>query len=133
MEKKDNQLIIKGNAHGSIRISEEVVKIIAGLAATEVPGVAGMSGGLAGGIVEKLGKKNLSRGVKAEVGEKEAMIDIYVIIDYGAQIQEVALQIQNSVKNAVESMTGLKVLDVNVNVQGISFGSENKEDDGRVK
>lgn len=133
MENKENQLVIKGDEQGSIKISEDVVKIIAGLAATEVAGVAGMSGGIAGGIAEKLGRKNLSKGVKAEVGEKEATIDIYVIMDYGAHIQEVASQIQSNVKNAVESMTGLKVLEVNVNVQGVSFGPENKEEDGRVK
>lgn len=133
MENKENQLVIKGDEQGSIKISEDVVKIIAGLAATEVAGVAGMSGGIAGGIAEKLGRKNLSKGVKAEVGEKEAAIDIYVIMDYGAHIQEVASQIQSNVKNAVESMTGLKVLEVNVNVQGVSFGPENKEEDGRVK
>jgi len=133
MESKDNHLVLKGNSHGSIRISDDVVKIIAGLAATEVSGVSGMSGGIAGGIVEKLGRKNLSRGVKAEVGEKEAAIDIYVIVDYGSPIQEVASQIQSNVKNAVESMTGLKVLEVNVNVQGVSFGSEVKEEESRVK
>lgn len=133
MEKKDDQLIIQGNGHGSIRISEDVVKIIAGLAATEVAGVAGMSGGIAGGIAEKLGRKNLSKGVKADVGEKEAAIDIFVIIDYGAKIQEVASKIQSNVKDAVERMTGLKVLEVNVNVQGVSFGPENKEEEGRVK
>lgn len=130
---ENNQLVIKGNAHGSIKISDEVVKIIAGLAATEVPGVSGMSGGLAGGIAEKLGRKNLSKGIKAEVEEKETSIDVYVIVDYGAYIQEVASQIQTRVKNAVESMTGLKVIDINVNIQGVSFGPENKEEDGRVK
>jgi len=132
-ERKDNQLIIQGNGQGSIRISEDVVKIIAGLAASEVPGVAAMSGGIAGGIAEKLGRKNLSKGVKADVGEKEAAIDIFVILDYGAQIQKVASEIQTGVKNAVENMTGLKVLEVNVNVQDVSFGTENKEEDGRVK
>jgi len=132
-ERKDNQLIIQGNGQGSIRISEDVVKIIAGLAASEVPGVAAMSGGIAGGIAEKLGRKNLSKGVKAEVGEKEATIDIFVILEYGAQIPKVASEIQVGVKNAVENMTGLKVLEVNVNVQDVSFGPENKEEDGRVK
>ena len=133
MEKKDNEFIVKGGEQGTIKISEEVVSIIAGMAASEVAGVAGMSGGLAGGLAEKLGRKNLSKGVKAEVGEKEATIDIFVIVDYGAHIQEVAHQVQTSVRNAVESMTGLKVLQVNVNVQGVSFGPENKEEDGRVK
>lgn len=130
---KDNDLIIKNGDQGTIKISEDVVTIIAGLAASEVAGVAGMSGGLAGGLAEKLGRKNLSKGVKAEVGEKEATIDIFIIVDYGAHIQEVAHQVQTSVKNAVESMTGLKVLQVNVSVQGVSFDSENKDDDGRVK
>ncbi len=132
MEKGENQLII-GGSQGSIKISEDVVKIIAGLATTEVKGVAGMSGGLAGGIAEMLGRKNLSKGVKAEVGEKETAIDIYVIVEYGSNIQEVATQIQNNVKNAVESMTGLKVKEVNVNIQGVSFGQESKEEEGRVK
>ncbi|MCL6560102.1 MAG: Asp23/Gls24 family envelope stress response protein [Firmicutes bacterium] len=133
MENKEDSFVFKDDGQGSIKISDDVVNIIAGLAATEVPGVAGMSGGIAGGIAEKLGRKNLSKGVKAEVGEKEAAIDISVIVDYGAQIHEVASQIQSSVIKAVESMTGLKVLEVNVNVQGVSFGSENKEEEGRVK
>jgi uncharacterized alkaline shock family protein YloU len=133
LEDQINQLILKGSDAGSIKISDDVVKIIAGIAAMEVQGVSGMSGGIAGGIAEKLGRKNLSRGVKAEVGEKEATIDIFVIIEYGVPIKDVAYQIQKKVKNAVESMTGLRVLEVNVNVQGVSFGSENKEEDGRIK
>jgi len=133
LENKENHLVIKGDSRGSVRISEDVVKIIAGLAATEVPGVAGMSGGIAGGIAEKLGRKNLSKGVKADVGEKEAAIEISIIVDYGVQVQEVASQIQANVKRAVENMTGLKVLQVNVNVQGVSLGPENKEEESRVK
>ena len=133
MEIKDSDLVINAGEQGAIKISEDVVTIIAGLAASEVAVVAGMSGGLAGGLAEKLGRKNLSKGVKAEVGEKEATIDIFIIVDYGAHIQEVAHQVQKSVRSAVESMTGLKVLQVNVNVQGVSFGSENKDEDGRVK
>lgn len=127
MDDNGNQVIIDEGGSGTIKISEDVVKIIAGLAATEVEGVFGMSGGLAGGIAEKLGHKNMSKGVKAEVGEKEATIDLHVIVEYGCRIQEVAYQIQTKVRNAVESMTGLKVSGVNVNVQGVSFGPENKE------
>ena len=119
---------------GSIRIADEVVKIIAGLAATEVPGVAGMSGGIAGGIAEMLGRKNLSKGVKVDVGEKEAAVDIFVIVDYSARIPEVASQIQQKVKKAVQEMTGLNVVEVSVNVQGVSFGgSEAKEEEQRTK
>lgn len=133
MEENGKHVVIDGNGAGTIKISEDVVKIIAGLAATEITGVAGMSGGLAGGIAEKLGRKNMTKGVKAEVGAKEATIDISVIIEYGARIQEVAYQIQTKVKSTVESMTGLKVLGVNVNVQGVSFGAEGKEEEGKLK
>lgn len=133
MDDQTNQLIIKGSDNGSIKISDDVVKIIAGMAAMEIQGVSGMSGGIVGGIAEKLGRKNLSRGVKADVSERDATIDIFVIVEYGAPIKDVASQIQTKVKNAVEGMTGLKVLEINVNVQGVSFGPENKEEDGRIK
>ena len=118
---------------GSIRISDEVVKVIAGLAAIEIKGVAGMSGGLVGGIAEMLGRKNLSKGIKVEVGEKEAAVDLYVIIDYGIRIPDVAAQIQENVKKAIERMTGLVVVEVNVNVQGVAFASESKEEEHRVR
>ncbi len=106
---------------GTVKISEEVVAIISGVAATEVPGVAGMSGGIAGGIAEILGRKNLSKGVKVEVGEKEAAIDLYIIVDYGARIPEVAWDIQEKVKTTVQNMTGLNVVEVNIHVQGVNF------------
>ncbi|HAU31612.1 MAG TPA: Asp23/Gls24 family envelope stress response protein [Desulfotomaculum sp.] len=118
---------------GSIRIADEVVRIIAGLAATEVQGVTGMSGGLAGGIAEILGRKNLSKGVKVEVGEKEAAVDIYVIVDYGAKIPDIASQIQQKVRKAVNDMTGLNVKVVNIHIQGVSFSGSDKEDEQRTK
>lgn len=106
---------------GDVRISEEVVAIIASVAAMEVEGVAGMSGGIAGGIAEILGRKNLSKGVKVEVGEKEAAIDVYVIIEYGSRIPEVSWNVQEKVKQRVEAMTGLNVVEVNIHIQGIDF------------
>lgn len=106
---------------GAVRIANEVVGIIAGLSATEVQGVAGMSGGIAGGIAEMLGKKNLSKGVKVEVGEKECAVDLYVIVNYGVEIPAVAWQIQENVKRAIETMTGLHVIEVNVHVLGVHF------------
>lgn len=118
---------------GSIRIADDVVKVIAGLAAMEIKGVAGMSGGFAGGIAELLGRKNLSKGIKVEVGEKEAAIDLSVILDYGVRIPDVAAQIQESVKNAVERMTGLVVVEANINVQGVAFASESREEEHRVR
>jgi uncharacterized alkaline shock family protein YloU len=118
---------------GTIKIADDVVKVVAGLAAMDIKGVAGMSGGFAGGIAELLGRKNLSRGIKVEVGEKEAAIDLSVIIDYGVRIPDVAAQIQESVKSAVERMTGLVVVEANVNVQGVAFAAETKEEEYRVK
>ncbi len=129
MEEENNIL----DDYGSVKISEEVVAIIAGIAATDVPGVAGMSGGIAGGIAEILGRKNLSKGVKVEVGEKEAAIDLYIIVEFGARIPEVAWDIQDKVKNAVQSMTGLNVVEVNIHVQGVNFDKEIKKETESTK
>lgn len=105
---------------GSVKIADEVISIVAGLAATEVPGVAGMSGGLAGGIAELLGKKNFSKGVKVIVTGKKVTVEIYVIIEYGISIPEVAIEVQEKVKSAVENMTGFEVAAVDIHVQGIA-------------
>jgi len=104
-----------------IKISSDVVSVIAGVAVSEVPGVYGMAGGFAGGFAEVLsGKKNLSKGIKVEVGEKEVKIDVNIIVEYGVRIPDVAFEIQNRVKKAVETMTGLKVVEVNIHVQGVN-------------
>jgi uncharacterized alkaline shock family protein YloU len=117
----------------SLKISDEVVATIAGIAATEVEGVAGMSGGLVGGITEMLGKKSFSRGARVEVGEKETAIDLYVVVEYGVRIPEVAQRVQENVKRAVESMTGLDVVQVNVHIQGVAFHHEAKDEEVRVR
>lgn len=124
--------IVQGNdvEIGNVKISEEVVAIIAGVAAMDVPGVAGMSGGIAGGIAEILGRKNLSKGVKVEVGEKEAAIDLYIIVEYGCRIPDVSWDIQEKVKNAVETMTGLDVIEINIHVQGVNIEKESKKEPG---
>ena len=111
-----------------IKISNDVVAVIAGIAVSEVQGVAGMSGGFAGGISEVLsGKKNLSKGIKVEANEKEVKIDVNIIVEYGSRIPDVAFEIQNRVKKSVENMTGLKVEEVNVHVQGVK--TERDEED----
>ena len=135
MEKETAVKAVKNaNSLGTIRIADEVVSIIAGLAATEVDGIAGMSGGLVGGIAEMLGRKNFAKGVKVEVGEKEAAADLYVIVKYGVRIPDVALAVQENVKQAIETMTGLSVVEVNVHVQGVGFPeTEHKEDEVRVR
>ena len=125
MEENNNQEVqneenIINEAEG-IKISNDVVAVIAGVAVSEVPGVYGMSGGFAGGISEVLkGKKNLAKGIKVEATEKSAKIDVNIIVEYGSRIPDVAYEIQNRVKKAVENMTGLKVTEVNVNVQGVN-------------
>jgi uncharacterized alkaline shock family protein YloU len=133
MEKELQEQAIQ-TEEGTVKIADEVVAIIAGLAAAEVKGVAGMSGGIVGGIAEFVGKKNLSKGVKVEVGEKEAAVDVYVIVDFGVRIPEVAHEIQRNIKKSIESMTGLAVVEINVHIQGVSLPNEGKEmDNYRVK
>lgn len=121
------------NALGTIRIADEVVSIIAGLAATEVEGVAGMSGGIAGGIAEILGRKNFSKGVKVEVGRKRSSYWFYIIVKYGVRIPDIALNVQEAVKAAIENMTGLSTVEVNVHVQGVGFPEDVKTEEVRVR
>ena len=104
-----------------IQISNDVVAVIAGVAVSEVAGVSGMSGGFAGGITEVLsGKKNLAKGIKVDIDGTTTKIDVNIIVEYGSRIPDVAYEIQNRVKKAVESMTGLTVEEVNVHVQGVN-------------
>ena len=126
----EKEIVHKDNSLGSIRIADEVVSIIAGLAATEVEGIAGMSGGIA----EMLGRRKFAKGVKVEVGEKEAAVDLYIIVKYGVRIPDVALAVQENVKQAIETMTGLSVVEVNIHVQGVGFPEdENKPEEVRVR
>ncbi|WP_270170464.1 Asp23/Gls24 family envelope stress response protein [Paenibacillus sp. SYP-B4298] len=111
---------------GTIQIAPEVIEVIAGLATIEVQGVAGMSGGLAGGIAELLGRKNLSKGVKVEVGQREAAVDVSIIVEYGNRIPEIAAEIQRNVKRSIEMMTGLHVVEVNVHIHDVHFKSAEK-------
>ena len=116
-----------------IQISSDVVAVIAGVAVSEVQGVSGMSGGFAGGITEVLsGKKNLAKGIKVDIDENTAKIDVNIIVEYGSRIPDVAFEIQNRVKKSVENMTGLKVEEVNVHVQGVNTDAvmnEKEEED----
>ena len=124
---KEEITINQGEAN--IQISDDVVAVIAGMAASEVQGVAEMAGGFAGGITEVLsGKKNMAKGIKVEIQEKETKIDVNIIVEYGARIPDVAFEIQKRVKKSVENMTGLNVSEVNVHVQGVSTRSEEKKE-----
>ncbi|MBR6688522.1 MAG: Asp23/Gls24 family envelope stress response protein [Clostridia bacterium] len=109
----------------NLTISEDVIGIIAGLAAAEVEGVSGMTLGFVDGINQILGSnKKYAKGVKVELDGNEVVINLYVIVKYGVKIPEVAFSIQTSVKNSVEGMTGLKVKSVNINVHGVTFDND---------
>ncbi len=118
---------IKLDKYGNVKIADDVVAVIAEIAAREVQGVYSMSGGIADSITEILGKRNPSKGVKVEVGEKEAAIDLYIVVDYGVRIPDVSWQIQENVKKAVETMTGLSVVEVNIHIQGVNLEKDIKE------
>ena len=109
---------------GEVRISTDVIVVIAHTTATETEGVAGMSAGIADNISQVLGRKGASKGVKVELSEQETSIDLFLIVNYGARIPDVAWRVQERVKAAVETMTGLNVKAINIHVQGVSF--ENK-------
>lgn len=129
VENVNEEALVEAENNNGIKISDDVVAVIAGVAVSEVPGVYGMAGGFAGGIGEVLsGKKNLSKGIKVEVGEKETKIDVNIIVEYGTRIPDVAYEIQNRVKKAVETMTGLKVVETNVHVQGVNTDNQGIEE-----
>ena len=108
------------NGEGQISFADDVVAVIAGLAAIEIDGVVAMSGGVADGIAEMLGRKNLTRGVKVEVGSSEAAIDLDLIARYGACIPEVARKVQENVKTAVQNMTNVTVSRVDLVIAGLA-------------
>ena len=119
---KIEEISVEGN--DTVKIANEAVATYAGIAVSEVPGVYAMSGGFAG-ITEALkGKKNYTKGIKVDIDNKNAKIDANIIVEYGARIPDVAFEIQSRVKTSVENMTGLKVLEVNVHVQGVHTVNE---------
>lgn len=105
---------------GDIRIADEVISIVASLAAQEVPGVVSMSGGISEGISRFLGKENASKGVRLRFEGKLVNASVYVNIEYGYCIPEIALEIQEKVKDAIEAMTGYEVQFVDVHVEGVA-------------
>lgn len=109
------------NELGNIKIADDVVKTISAKAAQDVSGVYKLAGGVADEVSKMLGKKRLTNGVKVEVGEKECSVEIYIIVEYGYQISEVAQNVQKNVLTAVSTMTGLKVVEVNVFVQDVKI------------
>lgn len=129
MEENELNQEVEQKQENGIEISPDVIAVIAGVAVSEVQGVSSMSGGFAGGISEVLsGKKNLAKGIKVEKTDDVAKIDVNIIVEYGTRIPDIAFEIQNRVKKAVESMTGYKVEEVNVHVQGVNTDIIKNED-----
>lgn len=118
---------------GSVKVADEVLSIVAGLAASEVPGVAGMSGGIRGGINDMLGKQNFSKGIKVIPNGKTVSLEVYVYIQYGYSIPDVAISLQEKVKEAVENMTGYEVATVDIHVEGIRRVERKNFDEENVK
>ncbi len=113
--------MIKDDKLGEVRIADEVVAIIAGLAATEVEGVSSMAGNITNELVSKLGMKNLSKGIKVDVQEHVVKVDVALNICFGFAIPEVSAKVQERVKSAVENMTGLEVSNINVRIAGVDM------------
>ena len=113
---------------GNIKIADDVVKVVASKAATDVKGIYKLAGGVADEVNKILGKKRHTHGVKVEVGEKECSIEAYVIVEYGFPIPEVATEVQEAIVKSVTELTGLKVVEVNVYVQDVKIREEEEEE-----
>ena len=125
-EDRGNTYTIRENVSniGEVRVADEVVAIIAGLAATEVEGVASMAGNITNELVGKLGMKNLSKGVKVDVLENVVCVNLNLNLEYGYSIPETCKKVQEKVKTAIENMTGLEVSDVNISIAGVALEEE---------
>ena len=121
LEGRNTHKLYEKEMMGEVRIADEVVAIIAGLAATEVDGVDSMAGNITNELVGKLGMKNLSKGVKVDVTEEHVSVDLSLNIKYGYNIPDVSERVQDRVKSAIENMTGLTVLDVNIRIAGVNI------------
>ncbi len=124
LEGRNTHKLYEKEMMGEVRIADEVVAIIAGLAATEVDGVDSMAGNITNELVGKLGMKNLSKGVKVEVTEEHVSVDLSLNIKYGYNIPDVSERVQDRVKSAIENMTGLTVLDVNIRIAGVNINEQ---------
>ena len=115
------EYVSRSDELGNIHISEEVLAAISAAAALEVDGVSSLAANLGSDIAELLGKKNLAKGVRVRMEDDKVVVELSVLMTYGHTIPEMCKAVQEGVKNAVESMTGLEVSAVNVNVGGVTF------------
>jgi uncharacterized alkaline shock family protein YloU len=127
---KENRLLEmthEENGLGKVEIAPEVIEVIAGIAASEVEGVAQMRGNFASGVVERLGKKNHGKGVKVDLSEDGITIDVYCVMMFGVSIPTVAQRIQDNTRQALFNMTALEINEINIHVVGIQFETKSQE------
>ena len=124
LENRNTHKVYEKDTIGEVQIADEVVAILAGLAATEVEGVDSMAGNITNEWVSRLGMKNLSKGVKVDVTEEHVSVDLSLTMKYGYSIPAICEKVQEKVKTAIENMTGLSVLDVNIRVAGVNTEEE---------
>lgn len=122
-ERQGNFTIIENEGMGQVQISNEVITIIAGLAATEVKGVASMAGNITNELVSRMGVKNLSKGVKVTIENGVANVDLALNLDYGYSVPKTSQKVQEKVKAAIENMTGLSVENVNIQIANVTMES----------
>lgn len=123
MEKtmEHNSYVLKEDMNlGTVKIADDVVAKIAGLAAMEVEGIYAMAGNITNELLDRVGVKNLARGVKVEVIGKKVRVDLSLIMEFGYNIPQISQKVQDKVKNAIENMTGLEVTDVNIHIAGVN-------------
>ena len=125
MEGRSTHKVYEKDTIGEVQIADEVVAIIAGLAATEVEGVDSMAGNITNEWVSKLGMKNLSKGVKVEMAEDHVSVTLSLVIKYGYSIPVISEMVQEKVKSAIENMTGLPVMDVNIKIASVNMDENN--------
>ncbi len=123
-ESRNTHKVYEKDKIGEVQIADEVVAIIAGLAATEVEGVDSMAGNISNELISRLGMKNLSKGVKVEVTDQYVSVDLSLNMKYGYNIPEISEKVQEKVKSAIENMTGLNVLEVNIKIAGVNMEEE---------
>ncbi|MBH0229829.1 Asp23/Gls24 family envelope stress response protein [Halobacillus yeomjeoni] len=129
MSEKQLLNVTDGSTLGNIEIAPEVIEVIAGIAVSEVAGVAAMRGNFASGVAERLGKKDHGKGVKVELTEQGILIDAYVVMDYGISIPDTAQKIQDNTRQALKNMTALEIKEINVHIVGVQMDVKEEESD----
>lgn len=122
-QEKTGYVLQEDDNKGAIKIADDVVARIAVIAATEVEGISAMAGNVTADLLQKVGVKNLAKGVRVEVNDRKVKIQLALIMDYGYNIPSTCQYVQTKVKNAVENMTGLEVQDVNVRIAGVNINN----------